>query len=205
LAGGTFNFAAANGSASNGETLNINAGNAAGGSFGGGALSFGAGSGSGSSANSFGGNINFSGGAAAGSNVGAPGGDITFTSGASNMVGRAGRIILSPAAGNGGANGYIALNQGVYNNATGFKHARLLFTGVTSTTYVQETITWTNAFADTNYTTTCSVVDSVTGPSAQGLILERLYTYSAAAVSAVIYNPTGGTLGGTLDCIAVHD
>jgi hypothetical protein len=65
------------------------------------------------------------------------------------------------------------------------------------------TVTWTAAFADTNYTVSASVIDS----TAAGLALAILHveTIAADSVAIRVLNTSVGALTGTIHCIGIHD
>lgn len=67
------------------------------------------------------------------------------------------------------------------------------------------TVTWNTTFADTSYTPNCTVLDAVTAGTSQGLVLERINAIAAASVGVTVFNPTVGSLTGTIYCSAVHN
>ena len=99
---------------------------------------------------------------------------------------------------------YNVIGGGLDNNGGGLKHARITTGSIGAGARASVTITWGTAFPDTNYTVTGSVADPTTGTS-QGLVLERLNAVTGAISRATVFNPTGGALTGTLNCIAIHD
>lgn len=115
-----------------------------------------------------------------------------------------GNVVLQPGTGNS-ANGSVVVNSGVAKDGSGLKHANITTGSITNGTRAEVTITWTTPFADNNYDVVVSVQDSTTGGTSQGLVLERIRTKSASAISAVVSNPTGGSLTGTLFAIAIHN
>lgn len=154
------------------------------------------------------------------------GGGLSLVAGANNVAsagGNGGQVLVQ--AGNGGiltpgtggsitlqpgdgmtAKGVVNVNGGIGPYGTGLKHARVSTGAIGATTWAEVIITWSGtAFANTNYTATCSVKDSTTAANAQGLVLERIRTQSTTQIGAVIQNPTGGAITGVLDCIAMHD
>lgn len=86
-----------------------------------------------------------------------------------------------------------------------FQHKRITTGSIGGTTRTEVLLTWSNSMADTSYTAQCNVEDSTTAAGAQGLTFERIRTKSATQVGAVINNPTGGAITGTLDCSGWHD
>jgi len=93
---------------------------------------------------------------------------------------------------------------GVYSDAGGFKHARVS-TGSCATSGCSVTVNWSTAFADANYTATCSVVDSTAQSETAGLRLAKIAAVAAGSVSVHLDNLSGSALTGTLHCVAVHD
>lgn len=66
-------------------------------------------------------------------------------------------------------------------------------------------VTWTHAFTNANYTPVCTVLDATTGGTAAGLVFERLSAQIAASIHVTVFNPTGGSLTGTVNCMAWGD
>lgn len=66
-------------------------------------------------------------------------------------------------------------------------------------------VIWGHSMGDGNYTVNCTVEDPASPAGAQGLTYERIRSKLATQIGAVIYNPTDGSVTGTLDCIADHD
>lgn len=133
------------------------------------------------------------------------GGNVNLIAGQGvNALGQGGNIVLTPGSGTGGA-GSTFLQVGVGADGSGMKHLNTSTGSISGTTRAEVTLTWTTSFADTNYDVTCSVQDSTSGATAQGLVLDRIRQKTAALVTAVINNPTGGALTGTLACTAVHN
>lgn len=86
------------------------------------------------------------------------------------------------------------------------KHKRVSTGSVGGGTRANVAVNWTTSFADNNYTVTCSVIDSTTGTTSPGLVLERENIVQTAAGTAVtVNNPTGGAITGQVNCIAIHD
>lgn len=96
---------------------------------------------------------------------------------------------------------------GIDGDSPGIKFAATAFTGVTAGAYAEVDVNWTTAFADGSYVPVCSVYDFVTGTTSAGLRFERLSgssSLSPSGIKAVVFNASGGTLNGTLFCIAIH-
>jgi len=85
------------------------------------------------------------------------------------------------------------------------QHKRISTGSIGSSTRTEVLLTWANTMNDTNYSVTCNIEDSTTAAGSQGLTFERVRTKSATQIGAVINNPTGGAITGTLDCTADHD
>jgi hypothetical protein len=105
-----------------------------------------------------------------------------------------------PTKANGGVT--VGLN-GVL--VTVHQHARVTTGSIGATTRREVLLTWPKTMTNTNYTVTCNVEDSTTPAGTQGLTFERIRTKSATQAGAVINNPTGGAITGTLDCSADHN
>jgi hypothetical protein len=92
--------------------------------------------------------------------------------------------------------GFVA---GIFNNGSGFKHARVTAcTG--AATSCNTSFTWTTAFADTNYTAACTYVSS-----AQTAWVANLGSKSTTGFSVGLVANVNITGAGEVDCIAVHD
>lgn len=101
-------------------------------------------------------------------------------------------------------NNIVTVRTGVNSDGGGLKHARVTTgsVGIGSTALV--TVTWTTAFADANYTTAASVLDSTTTSLSLSIVHEE--SKSASAVTYRILNNSATTaLTGTLNVIAIHD
>ncbi len=96
------------------------------------------------------------------------------------------------------------ISGGLNDNGSGFKHGSVTTGSIAAGARVSVTLTWTTAFADATYNPTCTVLDSITAGTSQGLVLERLNRVLAASVSATVFNATAAALTGTLYCMAVH-
>lgn len=83
------------------------------------------------------------------------------------------------------------------------KHQRITTGSIPATSSALVTLTWTAAYADANYSTTCSVVDSTS--AAASLRVVHIETVSASAVAVRVENTSAGALTGTLNCMAMHD
>jgi hypothetical protein len=105
-----------------------------------------------------------------------------------------------PTKANGGVT--VGLN-GVL--VTVHQHARVTTGSIGATTRREVLLKWPNPMTNTNYTVTCIVEDSTTPAGTHGLTFERIRTKTATQAGAVINNPTGGAITGTLDCSADQD
>ena len=113
-------------------------------------------------------------------------------------------LATNTAGSNTATFGALTGNVMVSPNEVGPVQAQRVTTGsLTTATYNNITITWTTAFADANYTASCSVLSSVS--AAQGLEVDHIQSIGAASIVVTVNNPTGGSLTGTLECLAVHD
>ncbi|HEX9763825.1 MAG TPA: hypothetical protein VGA39_00950, partial [Candidatus Acidoferrales bacterium] len=93
---------------------------------------------------------------------------------------------------------------GVHNDGGGFKHRRVS-TGSCGTSGCQVTVSWTTAFADTNYSVSCSVQDSTAQSETTGLRLAKINSIAAGSVTVDIDNLSASAITGTLHCTAIHD
>jgi len=99
---------------------------------------------------------------------------------------------------------FSVTNTGVGNNGAGFKHGRVTTGSVGAGASAAVTLTWGTAFADTNYTATCSVVETTASTST--LRLHHLESVATTGVTVRVVNDDGGAAHtGTLHCTAVHD
>jgi hypothetical protein len=98
--------------------------------------------------------------------------------------------------------GTTTLTGGVASDAAGFKHKRVAAT-VAASSNALVTVTWPTAFADTNYTVTCSVVDPTASTSSAAVV--HIESISASSVTVRINNTSTSAYTGTVHIIAVHD
>jgi hypothetical protein len=111
------------------------------------------------------------------------------------------------------ANGqpYPSPNSSVRNlvgydpDSPSLKHKRISTGSITGGTRASVALTWTTPFADANYTVGCSVIDTANGPTAAGMIYERLNAVQTATGISATVNNAGVTGTGVLDCWAWHD
>lgn len=97
-------------------------------------------------------------------------------------------------------------NSGITSSGTGLKHGRVTTGAIGATTRADVTLSWAGtAFADTNYTPTCSVIETGVATGSQSLVIERIHNINTGSIVASVFNGSGGTLTGTLTCSAFHD
>jgi hypothetical protein len=94
-------------------------------------------------------------------------------------------------------------SNGIGNNGSGLKHARITTGSVSGGSTALVTVTWGTAFADANYTVEASVLDATT--TSLSLSVVHIESISASAVTVRILNNSVGSLTGTLHVIAMHD
>ena len=96
----------------------------------------------------------------------------------------------------------IVIEEGIAFNSSGFKHKRFASGTTAASLHAIASATWTfsAAFADTNYTTTCTV-DNPTGVPIVAYTITKLNT----SINIVIMAGSAAAASGTLNCIAVHD
>jgi hypothetical protein len=100
----------------------------------------------------------------------------------------------------------LAVNGSIANGGTGMKHARSSATMVSGGSRLEIMISWPGtAWATMGYTATCSVEQSTTVGTAQGLLGERIRTKNVTQIGYVVSNPTASSLTGTVNCIGMHD
>lgn len=117
------------------------------------------------------------------------------TGSGSNLVTNSAPTIASPQ-----------FNSGISNSGTGLKHGRVTTGAIPGGTRTDVTLTWAGtAFADANYTITCSVIETSVTAGSQSLVLERIHTVNTGSIVASVFNGSGGALTGTLNCNAIHD
>jgi hypothetical protein len=92
---------------------------------------------------------------------------------------------------------------GIDNNGSGFKHARITTGSVAGGSTVLVTITWSTAFADSNYTVTAQVEEATTSSLSMSVV--HIESKTAAAVTVRVLNNSVGALTGTVHAIAIHD
>lgn len=97
----------------------------------------------------------------------------------------------------------VTVNTGVVADGGGLKHARVTTGSIGAASSALVTVTWTTAFADTNYTVVASVQDSTA--AILSLTVVHIETKTAAAVEVRVQNTSAGSLTGTLHVIAMHD
>lgn len=130
-------------------------------------------------------------------------------------------IVLNPLGGNVGVgvtnpgaaldvNGQGRFSGGLIQGTGGtpvtiHQHKRISTGSISPGTRKEVLLSWTNTMNDTDYTVTCNVEDSTSAAGTQGLTVERIRTKSATQVGAVVNNPTGTAVTGTLNCSADHD
>ena len=129
--------------------------------------------------------------------------DAFFIGASSKYVSSKGNFNMNGAVPYGAPANYTIV-EGINNDGSGFKHKRITSCSTTTTQFSSclTTLTWTTAFADTNYTTTCTL-DSpnvVAGIAYYG-------AKAAGSIQVATINYTNGTAvtSGSVDCIAVHD
>jgi hypothetical protein len=97
----------------------------------------------------------------------------------------------------------VAINRGV-SQGSGLKHQRVS-TGTCAASGCEVTLTWKSAFADANYTVTCTVEDSTTQSESTGLRLAKIKNHTASTVLIDLDNLSGAGTTATVHCIGMHD
>lgn len=104
-------------------------------------------------------------------------------------------------------NSSFRIPVGIDSDSPGIKFAATPTGNITAGAYAEVDITWATPFVDGSYVPVCTVVDHVTGTTSAGLRFERLNGtpfLSASGLTAVVFNGSGITLAGSLQCIAIH-
>lgn len=98
----------------------------------------------------------------------------------------------------------LTVTGGVTGDGGGFKHGRVTTGSIGASASAAVTLSWTTAFADANYTATCSVVEATAGTAT--LRLHHIESVAATGVTVrVVNDDTGVAHTGTLECLAIHD
>jgi len=99
---------------------------------------------------------------------------------------------------------FSVTSTGVGPNDRGFKHGRVTTGSIGAGLSAAVTLTWTTAFADANYTATCSLVEATASTST--LRLHHIESVAAGSVILRVVNDDGAAAHtGTLHCTAIHD
>lgn len=88
-------------------------------------------------------------------------------------------------------------------DASRIKHKRITTGSINAGASALITITWTTAFADSNYSVTASVVDSTAAIASLKIV--HIESVGAASITVRVENTSAGPLTGTIHAIAVHD
>jgi hypothetical protein len=100
------------------------------------------------------------------------------------------------------SSGKTQLDRGVEVDGSGFKHTRIASGTTAGSLHDIASATWTfgTAFADSNYTITCTI-DNPTGVP----VVAYTENKAAASIDIVIIAGSAAAASGTLNCTAVHD
>lgn len=90
------------------------------------------------------------------------------------------------------------------SGSAGLQHGRVTTGSIASAARTAVTLTWAQAFADTNYTVTVSVFEGTAAPGLS-LRIEHIVTVNAGSIVVSIVNDNAGALTGVLEGIAIHD
>jgi hypothetical protein len=91
---------------------------------------------------------------------------------------------------------------GIYADGSGLKHKRIASctTGAVVLATCNTVLNWGTAFADANYSVTCTIELIANNPFVVGT-----FSKAAASVGIQIASITAANASGTIDCIAIHD
>jgi hypothetical protein len=95
-------------------------------------------------------------------------------------------------------------NTGINHGGTGFQHIRFTSCSTTSGTCAG-TGSWNTSFADTSYTTTCSLSGALAGGASFSQLIRPLVKSAASFTYEFIDQGNGSGITQEIDCIAVHD
>jgi hypothetical protein len=88
-------------------------------------------------------------------------------------------------------------------NVSPMKGQRVTTGSITNGTSSVVTLTWTAAYADANYTATCTVQDSTAATASLSVV--HIESVAAGSVGVRVQNTAASPVTGTLHCIAIHD
>ena len=94
---------------------------------------------------------------------------------------------------------------GGIKQGTGMKHGRVVTSAVAAHSYATVTLQWSGpAFADIDYTPSCTLIDSAASPNA--LRVDHIESMSTTTISVGVYNNDPQRKhAGILACTAMHD
>jgi hypothetical protein len=99
--------------------------------------------------------------------------------------------------------GKLRVDGGVDTNGAGIKHGRVTTGSISAGASAGVNLVWAgSSFSDTSYTANCSVQDATAGV---GLRVDHIESKTSGSITARVVNGSGGSLTGTLHCIAMHD
>lgn len=87
--------------------------------------------------------------------------------------------------------------------AARFKTQRVTTGSIAGTSSAEVTVTWTQAFADTNYTVAVDVVEGTA--TTDTIRILKIVSFSASQVVIRVHNDNGTARTGTLHLTAIHD
>lgn len=98
----------------------------------------------------------------------------------------------------------LSVSSGVNANAGGIKHGRTAINNCPASG-CEATVTWGTAFANAEYTVSCTLEEPVAQSKTAGLRLAHIRTKTASAITVDFDNLSAGPASGTCHCIAMHD
>ena len=82
---------------------------------------------------------------------------------------------------------------------------RVSIPSINSGQFLSVSLTWTNAWTNSSYTPTCSVLETTSGTAA-GVTIDHFNTQNTTTLTVIVHNGGSGTVAtGVLNCIAFGD
>lgn len=107
-----------------------------------------------------------------------------------------GNLVLAPAP-----HASVFIANGVTRGGSGFQHVRVVSCTTSSSAFSKcvTKVQWPNAFADRDYTATCSIEPGSNSPMVANIVKDE------NALRVQVVNFSEGPSNGTINCIGVHD
>ena len=107
-----------------------------------------------------------------------------------------GNLVLTPAS-----HASVSISNGIAHGGSGFQHIRVASCTTSSSAFSKcvTRVQWPNAFADRDYTATCSIESGSNSPMVANI------SKDVNALLVQVVNLNEGPGNGTINCIGVHD